>query len=588
MNDVKINPNTNKHRTCVMLALVIFAGLFAYRVALFSDIEPRSDQAFFSWWVQGLAQADHVLPNTREEEGFLAALERDDESFLHQLLRPIHGKSITIFTSVPLALRLMAVWFFGDEIEVQTISSIFAGTLNILAVGLLSFWSFRTRRGNLSSWSINGFALLAVILTGGAYYLHYYSPLGNHNFGVLFLIIAVGATQHAISSFEDKSDAGYMFIVIASACQFLALYTHWTNVFLLPAATILTWAFSKGCWSRKVLMFGYYLLFLSIIAAPFLLLAVNNLGHAGNPRNHTAMDLIEIALEAGLTDKISVLVGRGLQWAANLTLIFSAPGVILGLIGVVLLAVRERILCPLGVCVSHFLVAITITLFSGAHFRTDLYLLPFLILGMAYLAIISFTAVGNCWKQSKGIGHSAVGMLIIAITMYHLWHQALKISMPELVQQYIPGFWAAYYQGQGEIRPLAYHIDKILPENAVVLTWGYGMQFFIRNYGMERSDRKILPSLLTLISRFNKGTLSQLINSRDISIPTGAPVYVLIDPVVDYVDEERLQLGIENILGVNGLTIAKKTSLKLLYKNKLTSIWPHSVELYRVHMDLFN
>jgi hypothetical protein len=30
-----------------MIALVFFVGLFAYRVALFSDIEPRSDQAFF-------------------------------------------------------------------------------------------------------------------------------------------------------------------------------------------------------------------------------------------------------------------------------------------------------------------------------------------------------------------------------------------------------------------------------------------------------------------------------------------------------------------------------------------------------------
>ena len=43
-------------------------------------------------------------------------------------------------------------------------------------------------------------------LTGGTYYLHYYSPLGNHNFGVLFLIIAVGATQRVISFFEDKQE----------------------------------------------------------------------------------------------------------------------------------------------------------------------------------------------------------------------------------------------------------------------------------------------------------------------------------------------------------------------------------------------
>jgi hypothetical protein len=47
VSDVRVSSNTNERRIYVMIALVFFVGLFAYRVALFSDIEPRSDQAFF-------------------------------------------------------------------------------------------------------------------------------------------------------------------------------------------------------------------------------------------------------------------------------------------------------------------------------------------------------------------------------------------------------------------------------------------------------------------------------------------------------------------------------------------------------------
>ena len=584
VSNVSVSPNTNERRIYVMIALVFCVGLFAYRVALFLDIEPRSDQAFFSWWVQGLAQADHVFPISRADESFLGALERDDESFLHRLLRPIHGKSITIFTSVPLALRLMAAWVFGDGIEVQTISSIFAGTLIILAIGLLVAGCFRTRQGDLSNRSINGIALLAVILTGGTYYLHYYSPLGNHNFGVLFLIIAVGATQRVISFFEDKQEGNRRLIVITIFLQFLALYSHWTNVFLLPTSTLLVWVISSIPLRRKIIMAGYYFAFLLIIASPFFLFAVNDLGHAGNVRNHTVWDLLRIASGAGGADFAKVLGGRSLQWFYNLIAILSPIGVFFGLIGTFILAVRQRIFFPLSLCGAHFLIAITLPIFLGAHLRTNLYVIPFLIVGLTYLVGLNLLAILNFWRFRKGLMLAMTGVIIIVAGSHYLWQQVSKIGPSNLMQQQIPKFWASYYKGQGELRPMAKELDQILPESAVIFTWGYGMQYFLRNYGIENVGRKIMPSLLTLIQRIDNGNLSHLIKRRGLSIQMDAPIYVLIDHEVDLVDRESIRIGIANVLGPIGFGLVKNATLELHERWQLSSNWPRDVTVYRVGM----
>jgi hypothetical protein len=585
VSDVRVSPKNNERRIYVMIALVFCVGLFAYRVALFLDIEPRSDQAFFSWWVQGLAQADHILPTSRAGESFLAALERDDGSFLHRLLRPIHGKSITIFTSVPLTLRLMAAWVFGDGIEVQTISGIFTGTMIILAIGLLGVWSLKIRPGNLSSRSIDGIAILVVILTGGTYYLHYYSPLGNHNFGVLFLTLAMGATQQAISALEDNQKDNFRLIVIAIFLQFLALYSHWTNIFLLPASTLLVGLFSSISPRRKIIITWYYFTFLLMIAAPFLLFAINDLGHAGNPRNHTVWDLLLIAFDSVVVDYVKVWGERALRWFDNLSSILSSFGVAFGLLGTFVLAIRQRIYFPLSLCATHFLMAILLPIFMGAHFRTDLYIIPFLNMGLAYIVVLSLSEVLN-FKRSRRISVMAiVGVVIITLTSHHLWQQASKIGPSDIMRHQNPEFWEAYYKGQGELRQMAKEIDQILPESAVVFTWGYGMQFFIRNYGVVDVRRKIMPSLLTLISRFDNDTLSQLIKRRDISIQAGTPIYVLTDHHLDNVDPVTLRRGVANTLGPEGFDLMKKVQLVRKLERNFVSSWPRNIVLYRVSTD---
>ncbi|HER26030.1 MAG TPA: hypothetical protein ENI69_02865 [Rhodospirillales bacterium] len=585
----RMKSGARERRIYFAIILVLFAGIFAYRVFLFSDIEPRSDQAFFSWWVQGLAQADHALPTVGPGESYLVALERDDESFLHRLLRPIYGKSITIFTSVPLALRLTAAWVFGDGYGVQVVSSILAGSLIILAVGLFPVWTFRfhlrERGRGQTNRDMNSTALLAAIFTAGASYLHYFSPWGNHNFGVLFLIIAAGATERAIHSFESEQEGSRKVILLAALLQFTALYAHWTNVFLVPAATYIALVFSAVPARRKIAIGGFYLAALLIAALPFFSFAINDLSRPDNPLGTTVWTLIGIAFDHGLIEFVRGMGARAFQWFENISAVFSVPGVILGLIGVTLLALRRRIFFPLALSIAHFLISITMALFIGAHFRTDLYVIPFLALGIAYIVALGFFAIRDFSRNWKGLARAALGALIIALATQHLWRQVNRTGPAGLIERENPEFWAAYFQGQGEIGPMAGEIDKILPERAVILTWGYGMQFFLRNYGIERSGRKIEPTLLTLLPRFNNGALAGLIKRRGLSIAAGVPIFSLVDLGADQTDRETVRRGIENILGPAGFDLAAKVTLEPRGRWRLSSSWPRDVALYRVVLE---
>jgi hypothetical protein len=255
-----------------------------------------------------------------------------------------------------------------------------------------------------------------------------------------------------------------------------------------------------------------------------------------------------------------------------------------GLLGTFVLAIRQRIYFPLSLCATHFLITILLPIFIGAHFRTDLYIIPFLNMGLAYIVVLSLLEVLN-FKGSRRISVMAIaGVVIITLTSHYLWQQASKIGPSDIMRHQYPEFWEEYYKGQGELRQVAKEIDQILPESAVVFTWGYGMQFFLRNYGVIDVRKKSMPPIFTLISRFDNGTLSQLIKKRDLSVETGFSIYILVDHVKDRVDMETLEIGIVNVFGPLGFRKAKNASLNLQKRWQLNSFWPSDVAVYRVDL----
>ena len=107
----------------------------------------------------------------------------------------------------------------------------------------------------------------------------------------------------------------------------------------------------------------------------------------------------------------------------------------------------------------------------------------------------------------------------------------------------------------------------------------------MQNYEIERPGQKIMPTLLSLLSRFDKRYLPRFIKRRGISIPAGAPIYALIDHDVDHVDQETVRQSIQNILRFEGFGITHKVTQELKMDEQFVSYWPRGATLYQVNMD---
>ena len=568
--------------------VIVSISVFLMRFHAFGEMEPRSDQAFFSWWVQGLYQADHLFPDVGAGEAWLEALQRDEDGFLHRLLRPIYGKAIAVFTFVPLILRFAMTCVLGPAYGSQVAMSILASTAVVLMMGLYPIWARgRTSDGNaeVDDWCLGA---VAVLLGATTLYLHFFSAWGNHNFGVLFLLVSAAFGNRILLVVADERGArpirlGY---IAAALAYGLACYAHWTNLFLLPAATIFSIiALPELPFRKRVSSVIGFVAVSAVLAIPFIVVAGFEASRDLAPNLHSVSGLAGAAFDIDTGAFFVSVAGRAADWLEKGSTLLSAPGLALGILGLAAWAQRERVTVPFFVVVTHFAVWCLMPIFGGAYLRTFLYATPFLVMGIAYLSMTAWRTIRRALIKKRFGVQAVAGGAVLCALIVHVYGQVPGLLSTQDVRNRAPDAWELYFSGQGSLKPAMAEIDSVLPEHAVIMTWGYGMQFLLRNYGVERPDRKIMPTLLTLLPRYENGTLADLIKRRDLSIPAGAPIYSLIDHGTDNVDRETVRQEIEKILGADGFGVATRVALEPKGKWRLSSSWPRDVELYRVQLD---
>ena len=576
-------------RTLFLLFLIIVSiCVFLFRFEAFGDMEPRGDQAFFSWWVQGLYQADHFLPDVEAGESWLRALKSDDGGFVHRILRPVYSKSATIFTFVPLALRYAMTWALGASYGAQVAMSVLASVALVVMLGLLPVCVRESTSDDGARTDHRIIGAIAVFLGATTFYLHIFSPWGNHNFGVLFLLIAVALGSRVLSVLVGRrsvESTGRLYTVAACAYG-LAYYAHWTNVFLLPAATFFSIVAMPGLVQRKRLSIAIgFIVFSAALAIPFLIATVIEDSRNLTVNLHSTRGLAEIALGSNANGFLQNVFGMAFKWLEKGSHLFSAPGLALGVLGLAFWAQRERVLLPLFVVITHFTVWCALPIFAGAYLRTFLYVIPFLILGIAYLSVIAGQEIWVALKRKAIGGKAFAGVVVLGVLTVHIYNQfPLPISIQE-IRNKIPEAWELYFSGQGSLKPAMAEIGNILPERAVAVTWGYGLQYLLRNYEIESSRRVIAPPLLMQIPWFEDGTLSDRIKRRRLSVPASLPMFTLIDHSAENIDRESIRQSIENVFGPKGFGIVSKVTLESAGHWHLDSSWPRDVALYRIETD---
>lgn len=575
-----------------LTGVIAFSVLvLVWRVFLFGDMEPRGDQAFFTWWVLGMEASDHLLPYVDPGEKLFDAMARDETGFLTQFFRPMYNSPTELLKAISILILYGAAEIFGATHYVQAFVSILASVLLVGVVGLF-FYGYRLALDRTKNFNHDVLAgVAALVLASFSLHLHSFSSLGPHNIGLLFLLIAVIFSIRLLQEMATEKWDGPRWrpLLVFGLTQVLALYTYKINVFLLPPATVLSIILCSGIsLRRKTTYLTYYVLFIGVLLAPlipFFVLDASKPAFAKEPFTITA--ILGPLFSGGIGAVLSPVADRTVEWFRVADELFSIPGTIAGLFGLGLMAWRSRIILPLGIVVSHFAAWCFVPLFAGLSLRTFLYVVPFLIIGNAYFLAISAMSLRQCVNglNRACIFKAGTSLLAAGLLAVHLASQIPGVISNEKMAESVPRIWNEYFAGQGKLRPMIAQIEQTLPKDAVFMTWGYGLQFLFRSLKKDTTHVFVPPAISALMLRDKVGTLKTHLVRRHLSIASGAPVYLLVDYGIDRTDRKSVVYDVETVLGPRGFAISNAVGFNEITSWNLTSSWPREVVLYSLELD---
>jgi hypothetical protein len=579
-------------RRAFLTGMFVFSVIvFMWRLFLFGDAEPRGDHAFFTWWVLGMEASDHIVPHMEPGERLIDAMARDETGFLTQFFRPMYNSPTELLKAFSILILYGAAKFIGATHSVQVFMSLLASGLLVFVMALF-YYGCRFPDDSKNKYNQDLLmGLVALVLSAFSLYLHTFSSLGPHNFGLLFLLIAVIFSIRLLQDLatEKWDRLRWRPLVAFGLTHVLALYAYKINVFLLPPATVLSIVLCFGLsLRRKATYLACYLLFIVALLSPLIpFILLDSSKPAFAKEAFTPSAVLGPLFSGGIGAVLSPVVPRTADWFRVASELFSIPATIAGLWGLGLMAWRTKIIVPLGIVVSHFTAWCFIPYFAALSLRTYLYVLPFLIIGGAYLLATSVISMRQCavGLNRTYISRTVTSLLAGGLLLLHLASQVPGIISKEKMAESVPRIWELYYAGQGELRPMISKIEQSLPENAVLMTWGYGLQYLFRSLKKNTTDIFMPPAISALMLRDKSGLLKSHLDRRHLSIHRGAPVYLLVDFGIDLTDRISTIYDTETVLGPRGFAISNAVGFKEIERWKLASSWPRDVVLYSLKLD---
>lgn len=514
----------------ILCLVALAASVFLVRAARFGDLEPRIDQAHCSRWLQDVRRADHVWPRAEAQQGFRAALEEDRGSALHHLVRRLFNQGIRVFNLVSFATLWLASFLLGDSYRAHTIVSILASCGAIVLVGLCPFWCRSVRARSGSGPTDVPFGLMAAVLCATSFYLHLFSPWGWHNLGAFYALLAVVVTSRAIAA---STHASSLFSVVAplTAAGAVAIHAHYTVLFFLPPATTAALLLAAGLpWRARLRRAACYVLAMGLVILPGVFVTL------GLSSEHAAA--YAISPDSGAYP-MGALVRAG-GWFTSTARLFSAPGLVAALAGVIWLGCRRKVWMPVAFVACHFAVWALLPGFSGTAasptwLRTEIYVLPILGVGAAYALATSVKRALPPLRTLASVRHELwLSRVVTAVLTVGLVTAHLLVQIPCLLDERraaarVPEFHQAYLEGQGSLRPLVREIGRSLTEPSALMTWDYSLQDLFECLAERGEDRgaTILPPLEVMRERGREKSLEVYLQRRRVRLDRRAAVFIL-------------------------------------------------------------
>lgn len=464
--------------------LLIFLGSVVFvRVYLFAELEPRMDQAFSMQWIQSLRAADRFWPMELERAPFLQALIKDDGSWLHAFLRPIHAVSKLLLTLGAQLWFYLGSFLLGADSSGQIALSILA---QAAAIGLIGAIGFSVQGGRPA------LAILAVLLATGSSFLHVFSPLGAHNVALLAVMSVAWSANRLLREAADPGGPRWGTVAAMFAAQAVALYTYYSVVFLVPPAIFLILSTAPDViWRKRIRLVLAHGIATAITLLPLVGLVAWEFARGAEGQAQSFVYLAKWAWDPTQVSQSAFSSQSVTGWITIHAAVLSWPGVILGLAGLAWLARAGRCPLPLALVLVHFAVWVAMPGFRQFN-RTSAYVIPFLALGMA-------AATVGAWRARHGLAKLAATALLIA----HLAIDLPRLSAPEKVES-----WGGYYLTQGAFRALMADVRSALPAEAILMFQGYGFTHIWRALAFGDLWLRIATPMDTILARSTASSLS--------------------------------------------------------------------------------
>ncbi len=542
-----------KQRRFVFLLLAIAVVVTsALRFLQFGDLDPRMDQASFAVWIQDFLESERFLPLADTGDTFVQALKADEGSALNVLLRRIYVVHDHIFVTVSFVWFALWSLVFGVGMEGQIAISIVSGTL---AIGVLAWLPLSGARGGDAvdrNWAILTSA--AVFLFGvGNGFLNVFSALGVHNAGLLGLAIAILGTQNWLWALREKgpSGTGFRDLAIVMAAQAVAFYSHYTVVFLLPLATVLAIALMPGqsAFVKRRAVFVYGLAGL-LCALPFFALVA-----VAQPAAQTDQDVLSRLLWVLTQEGYSAgdFLHRAARWWSTMAEMGSPAGLLMGICGCVMLAVRERAALPISLIIVHFLVGLTLPGFTQ-YDRTGTYAVLVLCLGAGWFSVsaIRYVILGLRYSDRRKaiLAGSALGL---ALTIHGV-HEFSRIVQPNRIVA-----WRGLIVNAGNTDRFVNHLQLLLPGNALFFAWDYRLWYTVRALSPRiRAQTRQLRPLESYMREHSAGRLQSYVKERGMRFPRDVPLYFLVPKSV----ANQVPNFAVSVMGPKGLALRKEVATR--------------------------
>jgi len=452
-----------KNNTFLLIFILSFLCL-CIKIIYLGNASLGQDTTSYIFWLQSIFVSERFFPIILEDSSIVNSLLLDDKSFIYNFLKPIYSSTTILFTIVSLIYFYIGSLFLSATVESQIILSIFANTLAIFLLSTF-FLYFKKYLKNFNYH--NQIALILFFFLSTNSFFYGFATYGTHNVGIFFLFLnLIYLEKYLKKILSDEINLRfrlkYFFI------QFLALYSMYTNVFLIITCASLSIFFLNKSFKIKFNELIKYITFTFIQILPALILLFMSSKITGGNQGFLLWGEWAFTLDEGASEFeiFKYLKTNLVSWFAYNSTVFGLFSFIVSCIGIYLIKIKFKINVLFYFLISHFLISILMAGFNYAQQRTSAYLLPINSVGLSiffYFLLIKFNKV---MKNKKTYILKILYASLILITMFEVTQNINKLINPTKIY----ADWSSFYKTDNKYKEYLNRLDVILPNNNLIIT----------------------------------------------------------------------------------------------------------------------